>query len=351
MLVAVEEGLVDVAGEVAPLGGDAGLGHPPDQLLGLAAVADEVGDADQQQPVGVGEALQLGEAGHLRLVLGDDLAQHAGRVQPGHPGQVDGGLGVAAALEHAAVPVPQREDVAGPGQVGGPGVGVDEGGDGGGPVGGRDPGGGDVAGVDRDGERGAVGLGVVDHHRRQLELVEALAEHRHADHARRVAQEEGDPLGRGVLGGDDEVALVLPAGVVDDDDDLASAEGGHRLLDRGERHGFSPRCRSRLTDLLHVLGDQVELQVDTVAGPAGPQGGDLGGVGDDGHREPVVGQVNHREADAVDRDRPLLHHVAGRRRPRSARSGRGSTPRRRRRRGPAPGGRRGGRRGAAAARG
>src|SRR5204862_876439 len=48
-----------------------------------------------------------------------------------------------------------------------------------------------------------------------------------------------------------------------------------------------------------------------VAGPAGPQRGDLGRVGDDGHGEPLVGQVNHREADPVDRDRPLLDQVPG----------------------------------------
>ena len=33
-------------------------------------------------------------------------------VEPGQPGQVDGGLGVAAADEHAALAVAQREDVA-----------------------------------------------------------------------------------------------------------------------------------------------------------------------------------------------------------------------------------------------
>ena len=81
-------------------------------------------------------------------VLVDDLAQHAGRVQPGHAGQVDGGLGVAGPLEHAALAVAQREDVAGPGEVAGPGRRVDERLDGGGPVGGRDAGGGAVAVVD-----------------------------------------------------------------------------------------------------------------------------------------------------------------------------------------------------------
>ena len=65
VLLAVEQRLVDVAGEVAPAGRDAGLGDPADQLLGLAAVPDQVGDRDHA----AGRArspnvAQLGHAGH-----------------------------------------------------------------------------------------------------------------------------------------------------------------------------------------------------------------------------------------------------------------------------------------------
>ncbi len=55
-----------------------------------------------QQAVLVAEALEVGHAGH-RPVLVDDLAQHACRVQAGEAGKVDGGLGVAGSLEHAAL--------------------------------------------------------------------------------------------------------------------------------------------------------------------------------------------------------------------------------------------------------
>ena len=176
---------------------------------------------------------QLGHPRH-RAVVVDDLAEHAGRVQPGHAGQVDGRLGVAGPLEHAAVGVAQREDVAGPGQVAGAGGRVDERSDGGGPVGGRDAGRGAVAEVDAVGERGALGLGVVADHERDVELVEALAGERRADDARGVAHEEGDLLGRGRLGRHDEVALVLAVLVVDHHDDLAPADGGDRVGDGGE---------------------------------------------------------------------------------------------------------------------
>ena len=100
-----------------------------------------------QQAVLLAELDQVGDPGHGAVVV-DDLAEHAGRVQAGHAGQVDGGLGVAGPLEHAAVGVAQREDVAGAGQVAGAGGRVDQGLDGGGPVGGRDAGGGAVAVVD-----------------------------------------------------------------------------------------------------------------------------------------------------------------------------------------------------------
>ena len=47
-------------------------------------------------------------------------------VEPGQPGQVDRRLGVAAAHQHAALAVAQREDVAGPGDLPRLGRGVGE---------------------------------------------------------------------------------------------------------------------------------------------------------------------------------------------------------------------------------
>ena len=122
------------------VGRDAGLGDPPHQLLRLPPVPDEVGDRYEREPVAIAEALELGQPGHRRLVLRDDLAEDAGRGQAGEPGQVDRGLGVAGPLEHATLPVAQGEDVARAAEVGGRVGGIDQRGDGGGPVGSRDPG-------------------------------------------------------------------------------------------------------------------------------------------------------------------------------------------------------------------
>ena len=59
---------------------------------------------------------EAGQAHHL-AVLGDDLGDRGDRGEPGEPHQVDGGLGVAVALAHAAVDGAQRQDVAGPDQA------------------------------------------------------------------------------------------------------------------------------------------------------------------------------------------------------------------------------------------
>ena len=55
---------------------------------------------------------------HHRAVVVDELADDADRREAGEPAQVDGRLGVAGPGEHAAVPRPQRHDVAGSAQVG-----------------------------------------------------------------------------------------------------------------------------------------------------------------------------------------------------------------------------------------
>ncbi len=117
MLLAVEHRLEHNALELAELRGDRRLGQATHELLVLAPVADEIGDGDEQQPVLVGEALELRCASHVHLLLVDDLTEHAGGVQARETGEVDRGFGVAGPLEHAALARFEGEDVAGAGQV------------------------------------------------------------------------------------------------------------------------------------------------------------------------------------------------------------------------------------------
>ena len=50
-------------------------------------------------------------------VLGQDLAEHAGRRQSGHAGQIDGGFGVAGPPQHATLLGQQQVDVSGTDEI------------------------------------------------------------------------------------------------------------------------------------------------------------------------------------------------------------------------------------------
>ena len=85
----------------------------------------------------------------------------------------------------------------------------------------------------------------VGDHLRQVELVEPLLGHRHADQAAAVLRHEVDRLGRDLLGRDRQVAFVLAILVVDDDDHLAVADRLDGVLDRCKRR-LLPRPRGFL---------------------------------------------------------------------------------------------------------
>ena len=92
--------------------------YPLHQLLEPTPIRDEIRDRDHRQPVLVGKGPQLLGARHpRRILLADDLAQHASRPQTGQLRQVDGGLGVPGSAQDATVLGAQRHDVARTGQV------------------------------------------------------------------------------------------------------------------------------------------------------------------------------------------------------------------------------------------
>ena len=284
----------------------------------------------------------------------------ARRDQARQPCEVDRRLGLAGAAEDAAVAGAQREDVAGLDEVGG----------------------------EESGSiatwivcaRSAAEMPVVTPSRASIETVKAVPRRaslrcviggrpsssqrssvrQRQIEAARVRRHEVDDLGRRELGGDDEVALVLAVGVVDDDDEPAVADVLDRRLDRGERassRGSRSRLQPSAEQALDVLREHVDLEVDRVAGRERAERGDGERVRDERDREAVLVEAGDRERDAVDCDRALLDAVAeqpgrsarprrGGRRPPARRSGRG----RARRRGPAGRGRRAARRPGARAR-
>jgi hypothetical protein len=180
--------------------------------------------------VALGELAHRGAAHHGAVVV-HQLGQHTDRRQIGKPAEIDAGLGVAGAHEHAAVLGDQREHVARAHEIGGAAVAVGE------PAHRvvalfrRDAGGEAMAHIDRDRESRAERRIVDRHHRGEMQSLGQLRIERRADDAGRVADDERHLLGRAERGGDEQVALVLAIVIVGDDHDLALGEGGNDGLD------------------------------------------------------------------------------------------------------------------------
>ena len=213
----------------------------------------------------------------IDAVLVHDLADHPRGVEAGEPGDVDGGLGVAGADQHAAVAgaqagrrgrawrcpaAPERGSMATA------------------TVRARScaempvvtPSRASIETVKAVSWRRRVRL----RHQRQAEGVEPLAGQREADQAAAVGRHEVDRGRRAHLRRDDEVALVLAVLVVDEDEHPAVARVLDDLLDRGDRVGVVVRAGARSC----VPSDRVAAR-DT-AGPAGRPEPDCAGGGGGG---------------------------------------------------------------------
>src|SRR5262249_30512073 len=250
--------------------------HEP---LVLQAVGDELGDGDERETMVPGEALQVGAPRHGAVGV-QDLTDDAGRIEVREPGEIDAGLRLAHALQHAAGAGPQREDVTGPAQIAGHGGGVDGDADRCRAVGRRDarrdpePG----RRVDADRERGLVRLVVVLGHLRQAERLAALRGQRHADEAASVRRHEVDHRRADLFGRPDQIPFVLAPLVVGDDDELARANVRNRLFYCAERHSCltylpstsaSTCTRSPAASFPSVVCARVNGTSDTCTNPDG----------------------------------------------------------------------------------
>ncbi len=191
VVLAVDQRAEADGGELAERGRQDRLGHALDQPLGALAVGDQVGHGDHLQLVALAVLDEVGHARHGPVVL-HDLADDAGGDEPGQAREVDGRLGLAGALEHAAALGLEREDVAGLDEVVGPGARVDGDLDGVGAVVGGDAGAHALARLDRDRERGLEPGLVLGRHQVEVELVAALGGQRQADQAAAVGGHEVD---------------------------------------------------------------------------------------------------------------------------------------------------------------
>ena len=267
------------------------------------------------------ELLEVRSTGHQAVGV-HDLADDGGGRSPGHARQVEGGLGLARAHEHAAGVVAQREDVAGAGEVGRPGCRIDEYLDGAGAVGRGDARRDALGRVRRDGEGRTVPCGIGLHHLRQSECVQPVAFHRHADQAAGVHRHEVDGLLRDEVRREGEVALVLAVFIVNDDyeapvakrfDGLFGRQGWHacfRSLVNGLLLTNVVRGDVRDDELFDVLGGDIGLQVQSGADPAFAEGGVVPRERYDRDRKGSCVPVHDGHAHAVEGHEALLDHVA-----------------------------------------
>ena len=193
-----------------------------DQGFVGAAVGDEALDRADTQAVFTGEGDEVGQAGH-GAILADDFATDAGRLEAGQACEVDGRFGVAGAAEHPAGLRPQGEGVPGRDEVGRRRRVVHQELDGLGAVGGGDAGGdagvGGAVHAQREG-RGETVAAVHARRQRDAQAVEEGAVARGAEQPAGLADAEVDGLGGDLLGGHDEVALILALRVIHDDNEL-----------------------------------------------------------------------------------------------------------------------------------
>ena len=137
---------------------------------------------------------------HESAPVVDDLADHARRSTSGEARQVDGGLGMAGAGQDTAFARAQRKDVPGPGEARRIDVPVaavtGQRPDGPRPILRRNACGGAETVVHGNREGRTVLFGVVLHHLRQLEFIEAFSFHGNADDAGCMTDKEGDQFRR-----------------------------------------------------------------------------------------------------------------------------------------------------------
>ena len=218
-----------------PLRGQFGLRDPIDELLAGAAVADQLLDRDDLEPVCGGKGEQPVAIGTIARRI-EDLAEHARRRQARQPGKIDRGFGVPRPPEHAPFLGHERKQMAGADKVTGDARRIDDGGNGPRPL--RR---GDARlrrhVVDRHGEGGAQRRGVGRDHHRQVEPLGHVGQDRQAELTTAFSDHEVDHRRCGRSGCGDEIAFVLPILRVDDDDHLAPRHGGDSGFD-GRKTGW-----------------------------------------------------------------------------------------------------------------
>jgi len=223
VVLSVDAGLVEVQFEVAVVGGHFDDLDLVDLLLALPAMFDEFLDGADLELAPLRDFQEFRQAGH-GAVFAHYLADDADGTTTCHTSEIDRGLGVAGALQDAPGFGPQRENVPGLHEVvthrGGISHDLERSGAIGGADSRRDP----RRGIDADLEVRAKAVLVVLHHFLDAELLQPLLGGWRANKAATMLGHEIDGLGRCMLRGHDQIALILAIRIIDHDDHLAGAD-------------------------------------------------------------------------------------------------------------------------------
>ena len=229
VMLAVE--IVDeaISGEISVLRRHFHTGSLPNKIFVGLAIVLQILDGDKAEAPFLRQLAKLGGA-HHGAVFAHNLAAEADFLQARQAAEIDGGFGVAIALEHAVFLREQREHMPRATKILRLCFLVHTGACGDAAFFGRNTGGrGNV--VDGNGERCFVVVGVGGDHLRQAEPLDVLGAHRHADQALGVGRHKIHVLGGRKFCSTDEIAFVFAIGIVGDENELAGAQIRQRFFD------------------------------------------------------------------------------------------------------------------------
>ena len=225
------------------------------QMIVAAAIGDQVTDRPDFQPVLLGKQHQIIHAGHGAILV-HDLADHPGRIETGQTRHIDRRLGMPGPDQNPAVPRNQRKHMARRDDMFRSLAGIDGHRDSPRPVCRRNAGCHPFCRFDGHRERGFVSRAILSAHQRQAQLLDPRPGHRQTDQTATIFRHEVDRIGGRHLGRNDQIALILPVFVIDQNEHPAVAgfldnllnrhQPGRLVLRKNEGFEFSQRVGGRV---------------------------------------------------------------------------------------------------------
>ena len=205
--------------------------HFFNQRFVLQTVGNQIGDGDQFQSPFIGNFAAIVEPRHGAVFV-HDFDDDPCRFKSREPREINGSLGVACPAEHAAFLRSKWKNVPRLAEFLRSGARVDECLHRFASIGGTDARRATMADqVNRNGEWGFVGGGVLAYHEFQAQLIATILHERRTDEPPPMCRHEIDHLRRRIPRRSQEISLILPVLIIYHNDDLSLADGFNGLLD------------------------------------------------------------------------------------------------------------------------